>query len=65
VPSGYIPPSGNSSRRASSTHPAGVRPFAWPDIDSDDEEEQMFVEIFCHDPGFYQFLGKIFRFCIA
>jgi hypothetical protein len=19
----------------------------------------------CHDPGFYQFLGKIFHFCIA
>jgi hypothetical protein len=46
VPSGYISPSGNSSRRASSTHPAGVRPFSWPDMDSDDEEEQMFAEIF-------------------
>jgi hypothetical protein len=46
VPSGYILPSGNSSSRASLTRPAGVRPFAWPDIDSDDEEEQMFAEIF-------------------
>jgi hypothetical protein len=46
VPSGYIPLSGNSSRRASSTRPAGVRPFAWPDMDSDDQEEQMFAEIF-------------------
>jgi hypothetical protein len=46
VPSGHIPPSGNSSRRASSTRPAGVRPFAWPEIDSDDEEEQMFAEMF-------------------
>jgi hypothetical protein len=46
VPSGYIPPSGNSSRRASSTRPAGVRPFDWPKLDSDDDEEQMFAEIF-------------------
>jgi hypothetical protein len=38
VPSGYIPPSGNSSRHASSTRPAGVRPFSWPNMDSDDEE---------------------------
>jgi hypothetical protein len=45
-PSGYIPPSGNSSRCASLTRPAGARPFAWPDMDSDDEEEQMFAEIF-------------------
>jgi hypothetical protein len=43
---GYISSLGNSSRRASSTRPAGVRPFAWPDIDSDNEEEQMFAEIF-------------------
>jgi hypothetical protein len=28
VPSGHIPPSGNSSRRALSTRPAGVHPFA-------------------------------------
>jgi hypothetical protein len=46
VPSAYIPPSGNSSRRASSTRPAGVRPFAWADMDSDDKEEQMFAELF-------------------
>jgi hypothetical protein len=46
VPSTYIPPSGNSSHRASSTRPAGVRPFAWADMDSDDEEEQMFAELF-------------------
>jgi hypothetical protein len=46
VPSGYIPPSGNSSRHASSTRLADVRPFAWPGMDSDDEEEQMFAEIF-------------------
>jgi hypothetical protein len=46
VPSGHIPPSGNSFRRASSTRPAGVRPFAWPKMDSDDEEEQMFAEMF-------------------
>jgi hypothetical protein len=45
MPSAYIPPSGNSSRRASSTRPAGVRPFAWADVDSDDEEEQMFAEL--------------------
>jgi hypothetical protein len=46
VSSAYIPPSGNSSGRASSTRPAGVRPFAWADMDSDDEEEQMFAELF-------------------
>jgi hypothetical protein len=46
MPSGYIPSSGNSSRHASSTRSAGVRPFAWPDMDSDDKEEQMFAEIF-------------------
>jgi hypothetical protein len=45
MPSGYIPLSGNSSRRASSTHPACVRPFAWSNMDSNDEEEQMFAEI--------------------
>jgi hypothetical protein len=39
MPSGHIPLSGNSSRRASSTRPAGVWPFAWPEMDSDDEEE--------------------------
>jgi hypothetical protein len=37
---------GNSSRRASSTRPAGVRLFAWPDMNYDDEEEQMFTKIF-------------------
>jgi hypothetical protein len=46
VPSGYIPPSGNSSRRASSTRLAGVRPIAWPEMDLDDEDEQMFAEMF-------------------
>jgi hypothetical protein len=46
VPSDHIPPSGNSSRRASPTRPAGVRPFAWPEINSDDEEKQMFAEMF-------------------
>jgi hypothetical protein len=46
MPFGYIPPSGNSSRRASSTRPTSVRPFAWPDMDSNDEEEQIFAEIF-------------------
>jgi hypothetical protein len=46
MPSGYIPPSGISSRRASSTRPAGVRLFAWPDMDSDEEEEQIFADIF-------------------
>jgi hypothetical protein len=46
MPSGHIPPSGNSSYRASSTRPAGVRPFAWPEMDSDEEEEQMFAEMF-------------------
>jgi hypothetical protein len=46
VPSAYILSSGNSSRRASSTHPVCVRPFAWADMNSDDEEEQMFAELF-------------------
>jgi hypothetical protein len=46
VPSAYNPPSGNSSHRASSTRPAGVHPFAWANMDSDDEEEQMFAELF-------------------
>jgi hypothetical protein len=46
VPSAYISPSGNSSRHVSSTRPAGVRPFAWVDMDSDDEEEQKFAELF-------------------
>jgi hypothetical protein len=41
--SAYIP---NSSRRASSTHPTGVRPFAWTDMDSNDEKEQIFAELF-------------------
>jgi hypothetical protein len=46
VPSGYISSSGNSSRRTSSTRPAGVRLFAWPEMDTDNEEEQMFAEMF-------------------
>jgi hypothetical protein len=47
VPSGHIPPSGNSSYRSSSTRPTGVCPFAWPaEMDSDDDEEQMFAEMF-------------------
>jgi hypothetical protein len=46
VPSAYILPSGNSSRRASSTGLEGVHPFAWADMDSDEEEEQMFAELF-------------------
>jgi hypothetical protein len=36
VPSAYIPPLGNSSHRASSIRPTGVRLFAWADMDSDD-----------------------------
>jgi hypothetical protein len=44
VPSAYIPSSGNSFHRASSTRPVGVRPFAWADMDSDNEHYKKCVD---------------------